>query len=61
MAILKGFAILDPVLDDHLSNGPKNVQMNSWKIQNEVIACIAEVARRHIQFRQFKVFFSDCR
>ena len=42
-AILKGFAKIDPVLDDHLRNGPKNAQMNSWKIQNEVIACIAEV------------------
>ena len=50
MAILKGFAKLDPVLDDHLSNGPKYVQMNSWKIQNEVIACIAEVVRRPIQY-----------
>ena len=50
MAILKGFAKLDPVLDDHLSNGPKNVQMNSWKIQNEAIACIAEVVRRPIQY-----------
>ena len=23
--------------------------MNSWKIQNKVIACIAEVMRRHIR------------
>ena len=63
MAILKGFAKLDPVLDDHLSNGPKNVQMNSWKIQNEVIACIAEVVRRHIQYvlDNSKFFFSNCR
>ena len=38
MAILEGFAKIDPVLYDQLSNGPKNVQMNSWKIQNEVIA-----------------------
>ena len=32
MAILKSFAKIDPVLYDHLSNGPKNDQMNSWKI-----------------------------
>ena len=24
--------------------------MNSWKIQNEVIACIAEGVRRHIRY-----------
>ena len=28
----------------------KNAQKNSWKIQNEVIACIAEVVRRHIRY-----------
>ena len=49
-AILKGFAKIDLVLDDHLRNGPKNAQMNSWKIQNEVIACIAEVLWRHIRY-----------
>ena len=50
VAILKVFAKIDPVLYDHLSNGPKNAQMNSWKTQNEVIACIAEVVRRHIRY-----------
>ena len=50
MAIWKGFAKTDHVLYDHLSNNPKNAQMNSWKIQNEVIACIAEVVRRHIRY-----------
>ena len=50
MAILKGFAKIDPVLYDHLSNGPKNDQMNSWKIQNEIIACIAEVVGRHFRY-----------
>ena len=50
MAILKGFTKIDPVLYDHLSNGPKNAQMSSWKIQNEVIVSIAEVVRRHIRY-----------
>ena len=31
---------------DHLHNGSKNAQMISWKIQNEVIACIVEVVKR---------------
>ena len=48
MAILKAFGKIDPVLYDHLSNGPKNAQMNSWEIQNEVITCIAEFVKRHI-------------
>ena len=50
MANLKGFAKIDPVLYDHLSNGCKNAQMNYWKIQNEVISCIAKVVRRHIRY-----------
>ena len=50
MAILKGFAKIDLDLSDYLSNGPKNAQMNSWKTQNEVITCIAEVVRRHIRY-----------
>ena len=29
MAILEGCARIDPVLYDHLSNGPKNAQMNT--------------------------------
>ena len=33
MAILKGSVKIDPVLHDHLSNGPNNAQINSWKIQ----------------------------
>ena len=50
MAVLKGVAKIDPVLYDHLSSGPKNAQMNSWKIQNKIIACIADVMRRHIRY-----------
>ena len=50
MAIWKVFAKIDPVLYVYLSNDPKNAQKNSWKIQNEVIACIAEVVRKHIQY-----------
>ena len=49
IAALKSFAEIDTVLDDHLETGPKNAQMKSWKIQNEIIACIAEVIRRHIR------------
>ena len=48
MAILKAFGKIDTVLYDHLSNGPKNAQINSWEIQNEVIACISEFVKRHI-------------
>ena len=36
--------------NDHLSNGPKNSQMNSWKIQNEVTAYIAEIVRKYIRY-----------
>ena len=49
IAILKSFAEIDTVLHDHLENTPKNAQMKSWKIQNEIIACIAEVRTRHIR------------
>ena len=48
MANLKGFAKIDPVLHDHLGNGPMNAQMNSWKIQNEAFASTAEVVKRNI-------------
>ena len=63
MAILKAFVKIDPVLNDHLSDGPVNSQMNSWKIQNEVIGCVANVVRKHIRYvlDNLKFFFSDCR
>ena len=63
MAILEGFAKIDPVLYDHLSNGPKNAQINSRKIPNEVTACIAEVVRTHIGYvlDNSNFFLSDCR
>ena len=48
IAILKSFEEIDTVLHDHSENGPKDAQMKSWKIQNEIIACIAEAIRRHI-------------
>ena len=48
IAILKSFAEIDTVLHDHLENEP-NAQMKSWKIQNEIITCIADVIRRHIR------------
>ena len=45
----KGFT-RDGNFNDHLSNGPKNSQMNSWKIQNEVTAYIAEIVRKYIRY-----------
>ena len=49
IAILKSFAEIDTVLHDHLENEPKIAQMKSWKIQNEIITCIADVIRRYIR------------
>ena len=48
ISILKSFADIDTVLHEHLENGPKIAKIKSWKIQNEIIACIAEVITRHI-------------
>ena len=54
-AILKSFAEIDPLLKDHLQHGPKNSQMKSWKIQNE-INCMADCVRKEIikQIQDFK-------
>ena len=41
-AIINAFAKLDPILKDHLENEAKNAKMTSWKIQNDIIACLAE-------------------
>ena len=55
-AILKSFAEIDPLLKDHLQHGPKNSQMKSWKIQNEIINCMADCVRKEImkQIQDFK-------
>ena len=45
-AILKSFAEIDILLKDHLQHGPKNSQMKSWKIQNEMINCMADCMRK---------------
>ena len=55
-AILKSFAEVDPLLKDHLQHGPKNSQMKSWKIQNEITNCMADCVRKEIikQIQDFK-------
>ena len=55
-AILKSFAEFDPLLKDHLQHGPKNSQMKSWKIQNEIINCKVDCVRKEIikQIQDFK-------
>ena len=45
-AIIKSFAEINPFLKDHLQHGPKNSQMKSWKIQNEIINCKADCVRK---------------
>ena len=49
LAIVKTLADIDPILKDHLETGSKNAQMTSWKIQNEIISCIAESVRTEIR------------
>ena len=55
-AILKSFADIYPLLKDHLRHGPKNSQMKSWKIQNEMINCMLDCVRKEIikQIQDFK-------
>ena len=48
-AILKSFSEIDPLLKDHLQHGPKNSQTKSWKIQNEIINCMADCVRKEIK------------
>ena len=40
---------MDPILQDHLNNGKRNAKMVSWKIQNDIIASIAEFLRERIR------------
>ena len=47
-AILKSFAKIDPLLKDHLQHEPKDSQMKSWKIQNQIIDCMADYVRKKI-------------
>ena len=55
-AILKSFAEIDPLLNDRLQHGPKNGQIKSWKIQNEIINCMADCVRKEIikEIQDFK-------
>ena len=48
-AIINAFAKLDTIWKDHLENGAKNVKIASWKIQNDIIACLAEFIRKRIK------------
>ena len=48
LAILKNFAEIDPLLQDHFQHAPKNSQMKSCKIQNEIISCMADCVREKI-------------
>ena len=49
IAIINTFTKLDLIWKDHLENGAKNAKITSWKIQNDVIACLAEFIRRRIK------------
>ena len=49
IAIINAFAKLDSILQDHLKNGEKNAKMTSWKIQNDIIAFLAEFFRKRIK------------
>ena len=49
LAIVKTLADIDQVLNDHLETGSKNAQMTSWKIQNQIISCLAESVRTEIR------------
>ena len=46
---MTAFAKLDPILKEHLENEAKNAKMTSWKIQNDIIACLAEFIRKRIK------------
>ena len=48
-AVLNSLAMLDPTFTNHLKHGSKNSKMMSWKIQNEVIECLATFARSNIK------------
>ena len=45
LAILETFALHDEILRQHLLYGQKNAKMVSWRIQNDIIACIAQFIR----------------
>ena len=62
LAILDAFAKMDPILQDHLNNGKRNAKMVSWKIQNDIIASIAEFLRETNKGtdQQYEMLCSNC-
>ena len=48
-AVLNSFAMFDPTFGNHIKHGSKNPKLISWKIQNEVIECLATFVRSNIK------------
>ena len=48
-AVVKTLADMDLILKDHLETDFKDAEMTAWKIQNEIISCIAESVRTEIR------------
>ena len=48
LAILQVLANNDEILKKHLEEGSKNAKMTTWKIQNDIISCIAQFVRGKI-------------
>lgn len=49
IAILEAFAKHDPILLNHMRIGQKSAKMLSWKIQNDVTACVAKFVRERLR------------
>ena len=47
--VLNSFAMLDPTFRNHLKHGITNSKMILWKIQNEVIECLATFVGSNIK------------
>ena len=48
-AVVKTLADMDPILKDHLETASKNAKMTLWKIQNDIISCVAKSMRTKIR------------
>ena len=56
-SVLNSFAMLDPTFRIHLKHESKNSKIISWKIQNEVIECLATFVCSNIK-AEMSVYFA---
>ena len=55
-AVINSFGMLDLIFRNHLKHGDKNSKMIWWRIQNEVIECLATFFHSNIKAEMYDYF-----